>query len=97
LDFLDGSTGNVYGEKLPTVEPEMTGDFATLMQWADEIRTLKIRTNADTPADAIQARKFGAEGIDFAVRSICSSILTEFRHERNDSCKNRRTEKKGFG
>jgi len=51
---LDGSTGNVYGEKLPTVEPEMTGDFATLMQWADEIRTLKIRTNADTPADAIQ-------------------------------------------
>lgn len=60
---LDGSTGNVYGEKLPTVEPEMTGDFATLMQWADEIRTLKIRTNADTPADAIQARKFGAEGI----------------------------------
>jgi len=63
LDSLDGSTGNVYGEKLPTVEPEMTGDFATLMQWADEIRTLKIRTNADTPADAIQARKFGAEGI----------------------------------
>lgn len=60
---LDGSTGNVYGEKLPTVEHEMTGDFATLMQWADEIRTLKIRTNADTPADAIQARKFGAEGI----------------------------------
>lgn len=60
---LDGSTGNVYGQKLPTVEPEMTGDFATLMQWADEIRTLKIRTNADTPADAIQARKFGAEGI----------------------------------
>jgi pyruvate,orthophosphate dikinase len=60
---LDGSTGNVYGEKLPTVEPEMTGDFATLMSWADEIRTLKIRTNADTPTDAAQARKFGAEGI----------------------------------
>lgn len=60
---LDGSAGNVYGERLPTVEPEMTGDFATLMQWADEARTLKVRTNADTPADAAQAMKFGAEGI----------------------------------
>jgi len=60
---LDGSTGNVYGEKLPTVEPEMTGYFATLMEWADEIRQLKVRTNADNPADATQARKFGAEGI----------------------------------
>lgn len=60
---LDGSTGNVYGERLPTVEPEMTGDFTTLMQWADETRTLKVRTNADTPADAAQAMKFGAEGI----------------------------------
>ncbi len=60
---LDGSTGNVYGDKLPTIEPEMTGDFATLMQWADELRTLKVRTNADTPNDAATARKFGAEGI----------------------------------
>ncbi len=60
---LDGSSGNVYGEKLPTIEPEMTGDFATLMQWADETRTLKVRTNADTPSDAAQAMKFGAEGI----------------------------------
>ncbi|PYG87629.1 pyruvate phosphate dikinase [Ruminiclostridium sufflavum DSM 19573] len=60
---LDGSTGNVYGEQLPTVEPEMTGDFSTLMKWADEARTLKVRTNADTPADAEQAVKFGAEGI----------------------------------
>jgi pyruvate,orthophosphate dikinase len=60
---LDGSTGSVYGEKLPTVEPEMTGDFATLMGWADEVRRLKVRTNADTPADAAQAIKFGAEGI----------------------------------
>jgi len=57
----------------------MTGDFATLMQWADEIRTLKIRTNADTPADAIQARSSVRKVSDFAVRSICSSILTEFR------------------
>ncbi len=60
---LDGSTGNVYGEQLPTVEPEMTGDFSKLMAWADEIRTLKVRANADTPKDAIQAIKFGAEGI----------------------------------
>ncbi len=60
---LDGSAGNVYGEQLPTIEPEMTGDFATLMSWADELRVLKVRTNADTPNDAMTARKFGAEGI----------------------------------
>ncbi len=60
---LDGSAGNVYGEQLPTIEPEMTGDFSTLMGWADELRTLKVRTNADTPKDAAQAMKFGAEGI----------------------------------
>ncbi|MBP7174854.1 MAG: pyruvate, phosphate dikinase [Thermoclostridium sp.] len=60
---LDGSTGNVYGEQLPTEPPAMTGYFSTLMQWADETRKLKIRTNADTPADAAQAMKFGAEGI----------------------------------
>ncbi|HPV01797.1 MAG TPA: pyruvate, phosphate dikinase [Clostridiales bacterium] len=60
---LDGSTGNVYGEQLPTVEPEMAGDFATLMSWADEIRALKVRTNADTPKDADVAVRFGAEGI----------------------------------
>jgi pyruvate,orthophosphate dikinase len=60
---LDGSTGNVYGTRLATIEPEMTGDFATLMSWADEIRALKVRANADTPKDAAQAIKFGAEGI----------------------------------
>ena len=60
---LDGSTGNVYGERIKTVEPEISGDFETFMNWADEVRTLKVRTNADTPKDAIQARKFGAEGI----------------------------------
>jgi len=60
---LDGSSGNIYGEKLPTIDPEMTGDFSTFMQWADEVRTLKVRTNADTPADAVQAMQFGAEGI----------------------------------
>jgi len=60
---LDGSTGNVYGEQIKTVEPEISGDFETFMKWADETRRLKVRTNADTPKDAIQARKFGAEGI----------------------------------
>ena len=60
---LDGSTGNVYGEKLPTVAPEMTVYFEILMKWADEVRALRIRTNADTPKDAEQALKFGAEGI----------------------------------
>jgi pyruvate,orthophosphate dikinase len=60
---LDGSTGNVYGSQLPTIDPEMTGDFATLMSWADELRTLKVRTNADTPHDATVAMRFGAEGI----------------------------------
>ncbi|HHV60009.1 MAG TPA: pyruvate, phosphate dikinase [Clostridiaceae bacterium] len=60
---LDGSTGNVYGQKLPTVAPEMAGDFARLMKWADEIRALKVRANADNPQDAATALSFGAEGI----------------------------------
>jgi len=60
---LDGSTGNVYGEQIKTVEPEISGDFETFMSWADSVRTLKVRTNADTPRDAAQALKFGAEGI----------------------------------
>ena len=64
-DFLsiDGSAGNVYGEQIPTVEAAVTGDFARLMKWADAARRLKVRTNADTPRDAAQAVKFGAEGI----------------------------------
>ena len=60
---LDGSTGMVYGEKIETVEPEISGDFGEFMTWADEMRELGIRANADTPKDAEQARKFGAEGI----------------------------------
>ena len=60
---LDGATGQVMLGHVPTVQPEMTGDFATLMEWADSIRTLKVRTNAETPLDARTARKFGAEGI----------------------------------
>ena len=60
---IDGSTGCVYGEEIKTKEPEISGDFQKFMSWADSIRKLKIRTNADTPRDALQARKFGAEGI----------------------------------
>ena len=60
---LDGSTGNVYAEYVKTVEAQVTGDFGTVMGWADEIRKLKVYTNADTPKDAEQAVKFGAEGV----------------------------------
>ena len=60
---LDGSTGNVYGEKIPTVEASVTGNFAKLMGWADQYRILEVRTNADTPKDAKQAYNFGAQGI----------------------------------
>jgi len=60
---LDGTTGIVYKGKIETVAPSLSGDFSTIMKWADEIRTLKIRTNADNPRDAHQAVEFGAEGI----------------------------------
>ena len=60
---IDGSTGEVMLGQVPTQEPELSGDFATLMAWADEIRTLNVRTNADTPHDSAVARDFGAEGI----------------------------------
>ena len=60
---IDGSTGKVYGTQVKTVEPEISGDFETFMSWADEVRTLEVRTNADTKRDAHQAVKFGAEGI----------------------------------
>ncbi|MSU76869.1 MAG: pyruvate, phosphate dikinase [Gemmataceae bacterium] len=60
---INGTTGDVMIGKVPTVAPTMTGDFSTLMGWADKVRKLKIRTNADAPADAVKAREFGAEGI----------------------------------
>ena len=60
---LDGSTGKVYAEKIPTVEASISGYFGTIMSWADEFRKVGVRTNADTPADAKAAREFGAEGI----------------------------------
>ena len=74
---LDGSTGNVYGEQIKTVEPEISGDFETFMEWADEVRKLQVRTNADTPRDALQARKFGAEGI-----GLCRTEHMFFEEER---------------
>jgi pyruvate,orthophosphate dikinase len=60
---IDGSTGEVMVGEIATQEPKLSGDFATVMGWADKYRTLKVRTNADTPADAKRAREFGAEGI----------------------------------
>ncbi len=60
---LDGGTGTVMLGAVPTVDPKLSGDFATLMSWADEHRRLKVRTNAETPLDARTARRFGAEGI----------------------------------
>ena len=60
---LNGSEGTVYGGEIPVVDPELSGDFGTLMEWADEFRELIIKTNADTPHDTAVAVKFGAEGI----------------------------------
>lgn len=74
---LDGSTGNVYLGCIETHEAELTGDFGRFMGWADEIRTLHVRTNGDTPRDATQARKFGAEGI-----GLCRTEHMFFEPER---------------
>ena len=60
---IDGTSGNVYGEKIKTVTPEISGHFAIFMGWADEIRKLKVRANADSPKDAQQAVEFGAQGV----------------------------------
>ncbi len=60
---IDGSTGKIYDGIIPTVDAEISGNFGTIMGWADKFRTLKVRTNADTPTDAKKARELGAEGI----------------------------------
>ncbi len=60
---IDGSTGNIYGERIATVDATIAGEFGRIMAWADKYRKLKVRTNADTPADARKARELGAEGI----------------------------------
>ena len=77
LISIDGSTGSVYDGAIRTVEPEVSGDFATLMGWADEIRTMKVRANADNPRDAKQAVDFGCEGI-----GLCRTEHMFFEEER---------------
>ena len=74
---LDGTTGKVYVGKITTQEPELSGDFGKLMAWADEFRKIGIRTNADTPTDAVMAKKFGAEGI-----GLCRTEHMFFEGER---------------
>ncbi|MBO5772184.1 MAG: pyruvate, phosphate dikinase [Clostridia bacterium] len=74
---LDGSTGNIYGEAIPTVPATVAGDFGRIMGWADQFRALQIRTNADTPKDAKQARVFGAQGI-----GLCRTEHMFFKAER---------------
>lgn len=74
---LDGSTGNVYIEDIKTVEPEISGDFAKFMSWADKERKLQVRTNTDTPRDAKKAVEFGAEGI-----GLCRTEHMFFDEER---------------
>ncbi|MGN1051183.1 MAG: pyruvate, phosphate dikinase, partial [Acutalibacteraceae bacterium] len=74
---IDGSTGNIYDGIIPTVDAEIAGEFGRIMQWADEFRTLKVRTNADTPEDAKRARELGAEGI-----GLCRTEHMFFEAER---------------
>ena len=74
---LDGSLGNVYGEQIKTVDPDISGDFETFMAWTDEIKVLGVRANADSPKDAAVARKFGAEGI-----GLCRTEHMFFDEER---------------
>ena len=90
---IDGNTGEVIEGKIPTVQPEFTGEFGEFMTWVDEIRTLGVRTNADTPKDAETARKFGAEGIGLCrtehmffegdrIVAVREMILAENKEER---------------
>ncbi len=74
---IDGSTGNIYDGIIPTVDAEISGNFGILMGWADKYRKLKVRTNADTPADAKKARELGAEGI-----GLCRTEHMFFEAER---------------
>jgi len=74
---LDGSTGNVFKGRMPTVEPELSKDFMTLMRWADGVRRLRVRANADTPEDAAIAVRFGAEGV-----GLCRTEHMFFQAER---------------
>ena len=93
---LNGTDGNVYTEAIKTLAPELSGDFGQIMEWADEARTLKVRTNADNPRDAVQAVAFGAEGIglcrtehmffdDERIPKIRRMILAENEEERREA------------
>ena len=77
---IDGGSGEVFAGQMPTVEPELSGDFATLMSWADEFRKLGVRANADIPRDARVARQFGAEGI-----GLCRAEHMFFEGDRIDA------------
>ena len=77
---LDGSTGEVIRGQVPTVQAKMSGDFGTFMKWVDQVRKLKVRTNADTPHDAKTARNFGAEGI-----GLCRTEHMFFERDRIDA------------
>ena len=74
---IDGTTGNIYGEIIPTVDATIAGEFGRVMAWADKFRTLGVRTNADTPSDAKKARELGAEGI-----GLCRTEHMFFDEER---------------
>ncbi len=74
---IDGSTGNIYDGIIPSVDAEIAGEFGRIMEWADKYRTLQVRTNADTPADAKKARELGAEGI-----GLCRTEHMFFESER---------------
>src|SRR5690606_32116100 len=92
---IDGTNGTVYVGDVPLVEPEETPELATLLEWADAIRTLGVRANADTPADAAKARELGAEGIGLArtehmfmgerLEIVQRVILTHDENERQDA------------
>ncbi len=77
---FDGSTGCIYDGAIPTVDAKIAGDFDRIMEWADEFRTMKVRTNADTPADAKKARELGAEGI-----GLCRTEHMFFEGDRIDA------------
>ena len=77
---FDGSTGCIYDSAIPTVDAKIAGDFDRIMGWADEYRTMKVRTNADTPADAKKARELGAEGI-----GLCRTEHMFFEGDRIDA------------
>jgi pyruvate,orthophosphate dikinase len=95
---IDGSTGEVMAEAVETQVPKLSGDFATVMGWADKHRTMKIRTNADTPADAKRAREFGAQGIGLCrtehmffegdrIKAMRAMILAKDEKERRNALK----------